>query len=69
MELNQPPGFSITERRVGVLVAAGFTNAVIANSLLLTVQAVEWSVAKLCRALGVASREELAALLGELSAR
>jgi DNA-binding NarL/FixJ family response regulator len=68
MELNQPPGFSITERRVGVLVAAGFTNAVIANRLLLTVQAVEWSVAKLCRALEADSREELETRLGELSA-
>jgi len=69
MELNQPHALSITERRVGSLVAEGFADPVIANRLLLTVQAVEWSVAKLCRALGVASREELAALLGELSAR
>ena len=59
---------SITERRVGSLVAAGYTDGEIANRLLVSVRQVEWSVAKLCRALDVDSREELAALLGELSA-
>jgi DNA-binding NarL/FixJ family response regulator len=63
MELS----FSITEKRVGALVAAGCTDRMIASRLLLSVQAVEWSVAKLCRVLGVESRAELVARLVELS--
>jgi DNA-binding NarL/FixJ family response regulator len=58
---------SMTERRVGALVAEGCTDRMIATRLLLSVQAVEWSVAKLCRILGVESRAQLAAVLAELS--
>jgi DNA-binding NarL/FixJ family response regulator len=60
-------GLSITERRVGALVAEGCTDRAIASRLLLSVQTVEWCVAKLCRTLRAESRAELAALLGELS--
>ena len=80
MEVNRRPeptgcaeplgaAFSITERRVGSLVAAGCTDRAIAHRLLVTVEAVEWSVAKLCRGLGVESREALAALLCGSSTR
>ena len=62
-----PPSFSITERRVGSLVGARYADQAIAERLRLSVQTVEWTVAKLCRALDVRSRDELVALLGELS--
>jgi DNA-binding CsgD family transcriptional regulator len=62
-----PPSFSTTERRVGLLVGAGHADQAIAARLLLSVQTVEWTVAKLCRTLGVRSRDELVVLLAELS--
>lgn len=71
MELNLgrglQPSLSMTERRVGSLVAAGYADPEIAARLLLSEQTVQWSVAKLCRTLDVGSRHELAALLSELS--
>jgi DNA-binding NarL/FixJ family response regulator len=70
MELNQepglPPSVSITEGRVGKLVAAGYLDSEIANRLLLTPQAVEWSIAKLCRTLQAGSRSELVMRLAAL---
>jgi DNA-binding NarL/FixJ family response regulator len=69
MELNQgqglQPSLSPVERSVGSLAAAGYADREIAAHLGLSAQSVEWSVAKLCRALGVASREELVARLAE----
>jgi DNA-binding NarL/FixJ family response regulator len=63
MELNRgqglKPSLSSVERRVGSLAAAGYADPEIAAHLRLSVQSVEWSVAKLCRTLDVASREEL----------
>jgi DNA-binding CsgD family transcriptional regulator len=61
------PSLSMTERRVGSLVAAGHGDAEIARRLALSAQIVEWSVAKLCRTLEVQSRGELVALLRALS--
>jgi DNA-binding CsgD family transcriptional regulator len=61
------PSLSMTERRVGSLVAAGHADAEIARRLVLSAQIVEWSVAKLCRTLEVESRDELVALLRALS--
>jgi DNA-binding CsgD family transcriptional regulator len=68
MELNLRPGLqpslSITERRVGTLVAAGYADTEIAARLLLSPQTVEWTIAKLCLTLEVASRDELARRFG-----
>jgi DNA-binding CsgD family transcriptional regulator len=67
MELNPGrevrPSLSMTERRVGALVAAGYADRQIAHRLRLSLQAVEWAVAKLCRTLEVGSRDELVVLL------
>ena len=60
------PSLSITERRVGSLVAAGYADTEIAARLLLSPQTVAWSVAKLCRTLEAGSRDELVSLLAEL---
>jgi DNA-binding CsgD family transcriptional regulator len=57
---------SITERRIGALVAAGYADAEIAARLLLSPQTVAWSVAKLCRTFEAVSRDELVSLLAEL---
>ena len=69
MTARRPPragvSLSIAERRVGSLVAASCSDALIAERLLLSMQAVEWTVAKLSRRFGAGSREELAALLDE----
>lgn len=54
------------ERQVAGLVAAGHSDAAIAERLLLSVAAVEWLVAKLCRTLGVDSRDGLVAALTTL---
>jgi DNA-binding NarL/FixJ family response regulator len=59
------PSLTMTERRVGSLVAAGYADPEIAARLLLSEQTVQWSVAKLCRTLDLGSRHELAARLGE----
>jgi len=71
MELNLgeglEPRLSMTQRRVGSLVAAGYADPEIAARLLLSEQAVLWSIAKLCRILDVGSRQELAARLREWS--
>ena len=61
------PDLSMTEQRVGSLIAAGHADAEIAHRLVVSVQIVEWSVAKLCRTLEVESRDELVALLRGLS--
>ena len=67
MELNPGrglrPSLSMTDRRVGALVAAGYADSEIAHHLRLSVQAVEWAVAKLSRTLEVGSRDELVVLL------
>jgi DNA-binding CsgD family transcriptional regulator len=62
------PSLSITERRVGSLVAAGYAEGEIARRLLLSPQLVDWTVAKLCRTFATASRDELAGRLRALSA-
>ena len=71
MELNLGRGLqaslTMTERRVGSLVAAGYADREIAARLLLSEQTVQWSVAKLCRTFDLGSRHELAARLSELS--
>jgi DNA-binding NarL/FixJ family response regulator len=54
---------SIKERQVAALVAAGHSDAAIAERLLLSVATVEWVVAKLSRTLGVDSRDGLVARL------
>jgi DNA-binding CsgD family transcriptional regulator len=59
-------GLSLRERQVAGLVAAGHSDAAIAERLLLSVAAVEWLVAKLSRAFGVDSREGLVAALATL---
>ena len=68
MELNPrnglQPSLTMTERRVGSLLAAGYEEPEIASRLLLSEQTVQWSIAKLCRTLDVGSRHELAARLG-----
>ena len=61
------PSLSMTERRVGSLLAAGCTEAEVAARLLLNAETVAWVVAKLCRTLEVEARPELVALLRELS--
>lgn len=61
------PSLSMTERRVGSLVAAGYSDIEIAGRLLLSAPIVEWSVAKLCGTLEVGTRDELAAVLRALS--
>ncbi|MGZ8692116.1 MAG: LuxR C-terminal-related transcriptional regulator [Gaiellaceae bacterium] len=61
------PSLSMTERRVGSFVAAGYSDTEIAKRLLVSAQIVEWSVAKLCRTLDVGSRDDLAAQLRALS--
>jgi len=61
------PRLSMTERRVGSLVAAGYADSDIAARLLLSEQTVLWSIAKLCRTLDVGSRHELAVTLREWS--
>jgi DNA-binding CsgD family transcriptional regulator len=52
------------ERRIVGLVMAGRTNGDVAERLILTPEAVEWSLTKAYRKLGVRSRTELAAKLG-----
>jgi DNA-binding CsgD family transcriptional regulator len=54
---------SLQERQVAALVAAGHSDAAIAERLLISLAAVEWTVAKLSRTLGVESRDGLATLL------
>jgi DNA-binding CsgD family transcriptional regulator len=61
------PSLSMTERRVGSLVAAGYVETEIAKRLLLSAQLVEWTVAKLCQTFGVGSQDELAGQLRALS--
>ena len=67
MELNfgrgLQPSLTMTERRVGSLVASGYADSEIAARLLLSEQTVQWSIAKLCRTLDLGSRHELAARL------
>ena len=53
-----------TEQRVALLVAAGRTNAEVAEELGLSQRTVEWHVSRAFRKLGARSREDLAALLG-----
>jgi DNA-binding CsgD family transcriptional regulator len=55
---------SATERRIVSLVAVGRTDDEVCERLFLTRQTVAWSLAKICRKLGVGSREELAARVG-----
>ena len=57
---------SMTELRVGTLVSAGHSDEAIARRLALTLQAVEWHVAKLSRILDVSARDDLAAALTRL---
>jgi DNA-binding CsgD family transcriptional regulator len=61
------PSLSITERRVGSLVAAGYGQLEISRRLLLSPQLVDWTVAKLCRTFAAATPAELAAQLRALS--
>ena len=60
MELTS---FSIGERRIAQLLAAGHADDVIAARLLLSAETVEWTVAKLCALLGVGGRDELVGAL------
>jgi DNA-binding CsgD family transcriptional regulator len=55
------PGERLTagERRVAELAAAGHTNRQIANTLFITVKAVEWHLSNAYRRLGIAGRAEL----------
>jgi DNA-binding CsgD family transcriptional regulator len=54
---------SETERRIVSLVAVGRTTNQVGERLFLSPQTVEWSLARIYRKLGVASRSELAAVL------
>jgi DNA-binding CsgD family transcriptional regulator len=58
-------GLTATERQVVDLVAAGRSNKEIADSLFMSVHTVEAHLTRLFRALGVASRTELARLVIE----
>ena len=61
MELTS---FSIAERRIVQLVADGHADDVIGARLILSAEAVEWTVAKLCALLCVSARDELVGALG-----
>jgi DNA-binding CsgD family transcriptional regulator len=69
MELNPgrglQPSLSPVERSVGWLAVAGYADSEIAAHLGLSAQSVEWRVAKLCRTLDAASRDELVARLAQ----
>ncbi|WP_435748244.1 LuxR C-terminal-related transcriptional regulator, partial [Nocardioides sp. SYSU DS0663] len=52
------------ERRVAQLAADGLTNRQIAETLVVTVKAVEWHLSHVYRKLGITSRTRLAATLG-----
>lgn len=54
-----------SERRVAEMAAEGLTNRAIAQSLFVTVKAVQWHLRNAYRKLDVRSREELPALLGK----
>lgn len=53
-----------TEARLAALVASGRSDREIATALALATSAVEETLARVCRKLGVRSRTELAVLLG-----
>jgi DNA-binding CsgD family transcriptional regulator len=57
-----PVGSELTEveRRIAELVAAGHTNAEVAQSLVVSRKTVEWNLSNVYRKLGVRSRTELA---------
>jgi FixJ family two-component response regulator len=61
------PTLSMSERRVGSLVAAGYGELEISRRLLMSPQLVKWTVAKLCRTFAAASPAELAEQLRALS--
>ena len=54
-----------SERRVAELAASGMTNREIAQSLFVTVKAVQFHLRNTYAKLGVAGREELSAVLGD----
>ena len=58
-----------TEQRVALLVAAGRTNAEVAEELGLSQKTIEWHVSRAYRKLGARSREDLIALLGHAGQR
>jgi DNA-binding CsgD family transcriptional regulator len=54
-----------TEQRIALLVASGRTSADVAVELGLSATTVEWHLSRAVRKLGVRSREDLAAVLGD----
>ncbi len=62
-----PDRFALTatEERVTSLVVQGNTNQQVADALFMSVNTVEWNLSKIYRKLGVRSRTELAAKLGQ----
>jgi DNA-binding CsgD family transcriptional regulator len=54
-----------TEQRIALLVASGRTSAEVAAELGLSATTVEWHLSRAFRKLGVRSREDLAAVLGD----
>lgn len=59
------PALTAREREIAGLAARGLSNAQIAEVLVLSVRSVETYVLRACRKLGVTSRTELPAVLGE----
>ena len=59
-----PAGLSPTEAKMAELVAAGHTNQEVADLLFISVKTVESNLSRIYRKLGVASRRELARLVG-----
>jgi DNA-binding CsgD family transcriptional regulator/Tfp pilus assembly protein PilF len=63
--LTGPEALTPMERRVSTMVASGLTNKEVAQSLFVTVKAVEWHLAHAYQKLGITSRRELAKSLGD----
>ena len=60
-----PDALTPSERRIAGLAAGGATNPEIAQALFVTVKTVEMHLGNAYRKLGIGSRRELAAALGE----
>lgn len=59
-----PEALTASERRIAELAMAGQTNRMIAESLLLTKNTVEWHLRAVFRKLGISTRQQLGEALG-----